>query len=165
MVEHHILNSVKQLSKRLCNITMQGFFLTQIGYRKHNVKFVRERWDLKNWWSCAIFFTELENFTLSSPNVTDDGKVAVETGGTVFFNTTFVKGNQANVYYKWVVFNVNGGKKNADWFQVIELHKKWISEGQLHLLHICIRAGIRSWITSSNFFERNFIFIRRRNLS
>lgn len=46
------------------------------------------------------FFTELENFTLSSPNVTDDGKVAVETGGTVFFNTTFVKGNQANVYYK-----------------------------------------------------------------
>ena len=108
---------------------MQGFFLTQIGYRKHNVKFVRERWDLKNWWSCAIFFTELENFTLSSPNVTDDGKVAVETGGTVFFNTTFVKGNQANVYYKWVVFNVNGGKKNADWFQVIELHKKWISEG------------------------------------
>ena len=59
------------------------------------------------------FFTELENFTLSSPNVTDDGIVAVETGGTVFFNTTFVKGNQANVYYKWVVFNMNGGKKKC----------------------------------------------------
>ena len=45
--------------------------------------------------------------------MTDDGIVAVETGGTVFFNTTFVKGNQANVYYKWVVFNVNGGKKKC----------------------------------------------------
>ncbi|XP_022802072.1 uncharacterized protein LOC111339637 isoform X2 [Stylophora pistillata] len=44
---------------------------------------------------------ELKNFTLSSPNVTDDGKVAVETGSTVFFNTSFVKGYQKNVNYMW----------------------------------------------------------------
>ncbi|KAJ7373833.1 Sortilin- receptor [Desmophyllum pertusum] len=48
--------------------------------------------------SCPV--KELFNLTLSSSNVTEDGIVAVETGGAISFTATVQKGFQPNIMYR-----------------------------------------------------------------